>query len=87
MLGKYGAEALKGMSAGRTEKAKGVIAGLGGEVSAIYALVGAYDLVLIVDLPGVQEAMKASVELTKLTGISFSTSPAVIVEEFDKLFG
>lgn len=29
--------------------------------------------------------MKASVELAKLLGISFTTAPAVTVEEFDKL--
>jgi hypothetical protein len=32
-----------------------------------------------------KEAMKASVELTKLLGISFTTAPAVTVEEFDEL--
>jgi hypothetical protein len=34
----------------------------------------------------VSGAVKASVELNKLLGISFTTSPAVTVEEFDKLF-
>jgi hypothetical protein len=29
--------------------------------------------------------MKASVAISKTTGISFTTSPAVPVEEFDKL--
>ena len=29
--------------------------------------------------------MKASVALSKLTGISFTTSPAVPVEDFDKM--
>jgi len=40
-----------------------------------------------VDFPGVAEAMKASVALAKLTGIGFTTSPAVPIEEFDKLVG
>jgi hypothetical protein len=40
---------------------------------------------LIADFPGVKEAMKTSVELTKLLGISFTTAPAVTVEEFDEL--
>jgi hypothetical protein len=31
--------------------------------------------------------MQASVALGKLTGVSFCTSPAVSVEEFDKLMG
>jgi hypothetical protein len=29
--------------------------------------------------------VKASVALAKLLGISFSTSPAVVVEDFDKM--
>ena len=57
----------------------------GGEVKAAYALLGETDVVIIVDFPGVKEAMKASVELTKLLGIAFTTAPAVTMEEFDKL--
>lgn len=49
-------------------------------------LMGENDLALIVDFPGIQQAMKGSIELTKQTGISFSTAPALTVEEFDKLF-
>jgi uncharacterized protein with GYD domain len=51
----------------------------------MYALLGEKDLVFIVTLPGTKEAMKASVSLSKLTGISFTTSPAVTVDEFDKI--
>ena len=57
----------------------------GGEIISMYALLGANDLVLIVDLPGLEEAMKVSVALGKETGIGFTTSPAVKVEDFDKL--
>jgi hypothetical protein len=42
-------------------------------------------LLLIVDLPGVEAAMQTSVALSKQTGISFCSSPAITVEEFDKL--
>jgi uncharacterized protein with GYD domain len=51
----------------------------------MHALLGQNDLVFIADLPGNDTAMKASVALAKTTGIAFSTSPAVTVEEFDKL--
>ena len=51
----------------------------------MYALLGEKDLVIILTFPGVEEAMKASVALSKLTGVSFTTSPAVTVEEFDKM--
>ncbi len=86
MFGKYSSDAVREISAERTVKATAVLDDVGGEVKAGYALLGETDLILIVDFPGVKEAMKASVELNKLLGISFTTSPAVTVEEFDKLF-
>lgn len=85
MFGKYSSEAVKEISAERTRKVISLIEKLGGKVNSMYTLLGEYDLVFIVDFPGTQEAMKASVGLTKLTGISFSTSPAVTVEHFDKM--
>lgn len=85
MFGKYSIDALKEISAERTKNATAIVGDCGGEIKAGYALLGETDLVLIVDFPGVKEAMKASVELAKLLGISFTTAPAVTVEEFDKL--
>lgn len=85
LFGKYSTEALKKITAERTNKATNLIKKLGGKVSAMYALLGQYDLVLIADFPGTEEAMKASIALSKMTGIAFTTSPAVTVEQFDKL--
>lgn len=85
MFGKYSADAMKGISAERTAKAAALVKQHGGEVKSAYALLGDYDLVLIVDLPSIDQAIQASVALAKLTGISFSTAPAVSVETFDKL--
>jgi len=85
MFGKYSAEAVKGISPQRTAKAVSLVKKLGGDIKAMYALLGEKDVVVILTLPGVQEAMKASLALSKLTGISFTTSPAITVEEFDKL--
>jgi uncharacterized protein with GYD domain len=85
MFGKYSSKALKEMSAKRTDKAMGLIKKFGGKVNSMYALLGGQDLVLIVDFPGIEGAMKASVALNKLTGIAFTTSPAVTVKEFDKM--
>jgi uncharacterized protein with GYD domain len=87
MFGKYSQTSIKEISAERTDKATAVIKENGGEVKSGYALLGKVDLVLIVDFPGVEQAMKASVGLSKLLGIAFTTSPAVSVEEFDKLVG
>lgn len=85
MFGTYSASALKGISAERTEKAAALVKQHGGEVKSAYALLGKHDLVLIVDLPTLNQAIQVSVALAKLTGISFSTAPAVSVETFDKL--
>ncbi len=87
MLGKYSQEAIKGISAERTKKAVSIIEKSGGKVNSMYALLGNYDLALVVDLPGISEAMKASIALTDLTAISFTTPPAISVEDFDKITG
>ena len=85
MFGKYSSRALQEMSIQRTHKAVDLVKQFGGEVQAMYATLGQQDLVFIVSLPGTEEAMKASVALTKLTGISFTTMPAVTVQDFDRL--
>jgi len=85
MFGEYNAESVKHISISRTEQAKASIRELGGEVNGIYALLGEYDLLFCVELPDVEQAIKASVALTKLTGISFNSCPAVKVETFDRL--
>jgi len=87
MFGKYSLEAVKDISAKRTDKAVTLIKQNGGEFKAGYALLGNIDLVLIVDLPDTERAMKTSTALSTLLGISFSTAPAVSVADFDKIMG
>ena len=87
MFGKYSAQALGQMSAERTASAVDLIKKYGGEVDAMYATLGANDLVFVVSFPGTGDAMKASVALGKMTGIAFTTAPAVTVADFDKLMG
>ena len=85
MFGKYSSESIEKINAKRTEEAVNLIKRLGGEVKSMYALLGEHDLLFIVDLPGTEEVIKASIALSKMTGISFSTSPAMSVEAFDQL--
>jgi len=85
MLGRYSPESLKSITARRTEQAVGLIEKFNGQVTAMYALLGPYDLILVVNLPGVREAMEASVGLAKLTGIQFTTCPALTMERFDEV--
>jgi uncharacterized protein with GYD domain len=87
MLGKYSLEAVKGIKAARTKKAVDMLRKFGGRVNAMYALLGRYDLAFVVDFPGNAAAMKASIALVKLTGVAFTTSAAMTIEEFDKLVG
>jgi len=85
MFGKYSVEGLKGISAKRSDEAKALIEKHGGELKAGYAMLGGTDVLLIVELPDTARAMATSAALAKLTGIAFATSPAVTVEEFDRL--
>jgi uncharacterized protein with GYD domain len=85
MFGKYSSEALKGISSERTGKAVALIKKNGGKVISMYAVLGEHDLVFTLDFPDAEKALATSVALNKLTGISFTTSPVVEVEKFDKL--
>jgi len=85
MFGKYSSEALKGINSKRTEEANRLIAENGGEIVAQYTLLGENDLLFIVKYPSVEEVIKCSVALNKLTGISFNSVPAITVEQFDKI--
>lgn len=85
MFGKYSTEAIKAMSIERTQQVINEIKTLGGEVTAMHALLGEYDLLFCIKLPTVEDAIKASVNLNRLTGISFTTCPAITVETFDQL--
>jgi len=87
MFGMYSSEAMKDISPDRTKKARKVIEKHGGKIISMYAVMGEHDLVFTVNFPDADKAMTASVALYKLTGIHFTTSPVVDVEQFDKLVG
>jgi uncharacterized protein with GYD domain len=87
LTGTYTAEAIKGISSKRTADVTKVIEDIGGKVLSIYLLLGEKDLVIIAEFPGLKEAIKGSVNISKLTGISFSTNPAVTAKEFDEFIG
>ena len=87
MFGKYSSEAMKDISSDRTEKTREVIQKNGGKIISMYAVMGEHDLVFTIDFPDADKAIATSVALYKLTGIHFTTSPVVDVEQFDKLVG
>ena len=85
MFGKYNPDSIKGVSAERTKKAVEIIEQNGGKVISMFAVVGEHDLVFTLDFPTTEKALAASVALSRLTGISFTTSPVVDVEQFDRM--
>ena len=87
LFGKYSQEAIKKISGQRSKEAVALIEGAGGKILSGYAVMGEYDLVLLVQFSSNSQAFKTSVGLAKLLGISFTTAPAVSIEEFDQLVG
>ena len=85
MLGKYSAESVQEISGKRTREASRIIKKYKGKVKSMHVLLGECDMLFLVDFPSTDNLVKASIALTKATGISFSTSVAVPVAEFDKL--
>jgi uncharacterized protein with GYD domain len=85
MLGNYTAKSLDEMSSERTMVTVNLVKSFGGEIKDMYALLGQNDILIIADFPSTEKAMKASIAINKSTGISFVTSPAVTVEEYDQL--
>ena len=85
MFGKYSPESMKQISEERTRRVLEIARQHGGEIKDMYAILGAYDLVLIAEFPEMEQALKASVTITREMGISFSTLPAIPVEEFDRI--
>ena len=87
MFGNYSIDSVKEISEKRTEKALALIEKNGGKFTAGYALLGKTDLVMVLEFADNAQAMKTSVALSRLLGISFTTAPAMSLEEFDTLTG
>ena len=85
MFGKYSSEAVKEINPERTRKSLKIIKAMGGKVKGMYAILGDYDLVLIVECSDIDAVVKISINLHMLTGIHFSTLPAMSVDYFDAL--
>ena len=85
MFGKYTQDSLKGVSPERTRKAVKIIEKNGGKVVSMYAVLGEHDLVFTLDFPDADKVLSTSIALNMLTSISFTTSPVVDVEQFDRL--
>lgn len=87
MFGKFASGAVEKISRDRVRQIVDTVALLGGEVQMMYGLLGPYDLLLIVQFPGMEQALQSSVTISRELNISFSTMPAIAVEAFDRLVG
>ncbi len=85
MFGKYTHKGLEEISSDRTTKASELIENCNGEIKSTYAMLGDQDLLIIADFPNIDDAIKASASLSRMTNISFTTSAAVPVAEFDRI--
>ena len=85
MFGRYTPAGLAEISGERTREATDLIKRYGGKLKDGYALLGEKDLVLITEFRKNEDAMQAAAALSKLTNIAIATSPAVPIDDFDKL--
>jgi uncharacterized protein with GYD domain len=85
MFGRYTPAGMAEISSERTRQAIDLIKRHGGKVKDGYALLGEKDLVLITEFRKNENAMQAAAALSKLTNITISTSPAVPIDDFDKM--
>jgi len=87
MMGKYSSQGVKEISFQRSKKGVEIIQQCGGKFLSGYIVMGDTDIVVVAEFPGINEAIKASVQLNRALGIGFTTVPAISIEQFDKLVG
>ena len=85
IFGKSSPQELKEISVKYRAEVVSLVNDFGGNVRSMYAMLRERYLVLIFAFPGIKTAMRASIALSKLTGISFTTLPAVPIDEFNNI--
>ena len=85
IFGKSSPQELKEISLKYRAEVVSLVNDFGGNVRSMYVMLRERYLVLIFAFPGVKTAMRASIALSKLTGISFITLPAVPIDEFNNI--
>ncbi len=81
---KYTAEGVKGIGAARTTEVKEAIKRVGGKFLDGYELLGRYDAMIIAEYPDEKAAIKATIALNKLIGVTSDTMVAIQIDEFDQ---
>lgn len=77
--------AIEGGGPERFAKAQQIVAEESGEILQVYGLLGAYDIVAIVECPDNRAAMKVAAKVGNLIGAKSQTMPAVERDDFLQL--
>ena len=77
--------AIEGGGPERFAKAQQIVAAENGEILAVYGLLGAYDLMSVVECPDNRAAMKIAAKIGNLIGAKTETMPAVDRDDFLQL--
>ena len=85
MLGKYSPKGLRGIDGRRTRQIEELIGKSGGKLVCGFALLGEYDVVLVVELPNLEKAMRTAVAISQTTGLELKTSLAIPFSTFDQI--
>lgn len=85
ILGKYSNHGIANVSSHRTSKLTELVNQIGGQLRDSYALLGQFDIALIVDLPDNSSAVKLAATLQLTMGISSTTLPATSISQFDQI--
>jgi uncharacterized protein with GYD domain len=77
--------AIEGGGPERFAKAQQIVAAENGEILAVYGLLGAYDLMSVVECPDNRAAMKIAAKIGNLIGAKSQTMPAIERDDFLQL--
>ena len=77
--------AIEGGGPQRFAKAQQIVAGEGGEILAVYGLLGPYDIASVFECPDNRAAMKVAAAIGNLIGAKTVTMPAVERDDFLQL--
>lgn len=77
--------AIEGGGPERFAKAQQIVAAENCEILAVYGLLGAYDLMSVVECPDNRSAMKIAAKIGNLIGAKTETMPAVDRDDFLQL--
>lgn len=77
--------AIEGGGPQRFVEAQRIVAGEGGEIVAVYGLLGPYDVASVIECPDNRAAMKVAAAVGNLIGARSLTMPAVERDDFLQL--